>query len=829
MRLVFLSLAWIFGICLGSKSDPHSAIFLILLGSSGIFAILCWRRKPLMWGGICLLLLAGGILRVQSVPDGDELQQYRGFFELRGVVAIDPDVRDYSTTLRIEVKSILINDKWEDVSGTALVNAPKFPDLGTARDFPYYRYGDLLEMRGFLESPQMLGEFDFPEYLARQRVYSIVSRPSGITLIDAGEKPKPMELIYRLRNRMSQSLDRALPEPQSSLVKAILLGERGSLSAEVKDDFSRTGTTHLLAISGAHVSIVAGMVMAAGIWIFGRRRPTYFLLALAVIWFYALLTGMSPPVIRAVIMGSLWLWADWLGRPNGAFVALVFSAAIMLAIDPWLLGDAGFQLSFAAMGGVILLTPWFQERERKVLGNSEKEISPPVHFLITSSAMTLGAVLATMPLIAYHFHMISLMSLPATMFALPAMPGIMITSALVGLIGMVAPPIAGIIGWAAWLCVTYMLKAVEGFAAIPFAAAEIRISAATVWGYYGVLGITLGVTGNRRQVSIGIRKARKWLRGFPPLVSKIPAKWISLLLLGTAVLIWVAVLTAPDNRLHIFILDVGQGDAILIQKGHQQILIDGGPSSAKLCDQLGKKLPFWDRTIELVVLTHPDGDHITGLIEVLQRYEVKRVLVNGQECNSDVCREWDKLIAEKHIECLVAQAGQQIAMGKGINLAVLNPHGVAEGIITGQNNSVVLRLDDQNFSMLLTGDTEAEAEEFLLGQNVKLKSTVLKVGHHGSNTSTTPEFLAEVNPMVAVISVGLDNKFGHPTQEVISMLQESVGGERLHLTSKNGTIELVTDGKRLWIGSDAKKAQILLDGMSKSLLQFLVFLNGPVV
>ncbi len=154
MRLVYLSLAWVLGIYLGSEYQPHLVSIYILLGASAFFTILCHRRKTMLWSGLCLLLLFGGALRSHSVIEGDALQSYRGFYELRGVVAADPDVRDYATQLRLEVDEIRVYGDWRGISGTALVNAPKFSDLGTSRDFPYYRYGDSLEINGVLESPQ---------------------------------------------------------------------------------------------------------------------------------------------------------------------------------------------------------------------------------------------------------------------------------------------------------------------------------------------------------------------------------------------------------------------------------------------------------------------------------------------------------------------------------------------------------------------------------------------------------------------------------------------------------------------------------------------------
>ena len=244
--------------------------------------------------------------------------------------------------------------------------------------------------------------------------------------------------------------------------------------------------------------------------------------------------------------------------------------------------------------------------------------------------------------------------------------------------------------------------------------------------------------------------------------------------------------------------------AILIQKGHQQILIDGGPDPEKICLELGDKLPFWDRTIELVILTHPDVDHITGLVEVLQRYEVKQVLTSGQECDSSVCMEWRRLIEEKDIEHTIARAGQRIALSGEVSLEVLHPQRTLLQATASDvnNNSVVLRLVFHDFSLLLPGDVFEEAEQHLLDRRFSLRSTVLKVPHHGSDTSGCPEFLTEVDPQLAVISVGEENPFGHPSPEVVERLEEMVGQDNVYLTSEQDTIELITDGESLWLRTE---------------------------
>ncbi len=264
--------------------------------------------------------------------------------------------------------------------------------------------------------------------------------------------------------------------------------------------------------------------------------------------------------------------------------------------------------------------------------------------------------------------------------------------------------------------------------------------------------------------------------------------------------------TMPDDNLHLSVLDIGQGDTILIQQGNRQVLVDGGPSPQAIALELGKKMPFWDRTIELVVLTHPDADHVSGLVEVLNRYQVKQVLYPALDFESAIYNEWLSLVEEKDIKCSIARAGQQIDLGQGALIKVLNPQ---VPLLTGtesdiDNNGVVLQITMGEVSFLLTADIMRPAELALITRRADLTSTVLKVAHHGSATSTTAEFLAVVDPQLAVISVGEHNKFGHPTPEVMQRLEARIGSANICLTydartGRHHSIEFITDGEKLWL------------------------------
>ena len=281
--------------------------------------------------------------------------------------------------------------------------------------------------------------------------------------------------------------------------------------------------------------------------------------------------------------------------------------------------------------------------------------------------------------------------------------------------------------------------------------------------------------------------------------------WLIPVLLLIAILVWLVVLTMPDNKLHVTFLDVGQGDSILIQTpNHQNILIDGGPDPQKLNLELSKKLPFWDRTIDLMISTQPQADHITGLVEVLQRYKVKQVLEPGIPYDSLIHKEWLNLIKDKQIKDEIASAGQEIDLGNGTRLEVLNPPAklFQETSDDVDNNGVVIKLSWGKVSFLFTADIRKEAEFELVRHRANLKSTVLKVAHHGSRTSTSPQFLAAVDPEIAVISVGGNNTFGHPSPEVVERLVNRLSEEKVYRTDKKGTIEFITDGERLWIKTE---------------------------
>jgi competence protein ComEC len=805
MWLLYVSCAWVAGIFLGSKFSLPLLILALGLIPFALIPFLPGSRKTLIVAGLCLLaLLGGGLCFPSSLPPIDEhslcFYNDTGIVEVQGMVAEEPDIRARYCLLTFSSSGIIVNGDTEEVSGSALIQVPRYPA---------YHYGDVLKITGKLETPEPFDNFDYKTYLARQGIYSVIYYP-GVEVLDHGQGLKPLQWIYSLRERLSASLARALPEPQGSLAQAILLGLRGNIPDSLYEAYSRTGTAHLLAISGLHMSIIIAILLSLGILVFGRRRSIYIWLALALIWLYALLAGMHPPIIRAAIMGSLFLIAEYLGRQRSAIIALAFAAAVMVGIQPHLLWSVSFQLSFLAMAGLVLLFPYFQAWGRKGVGAlfKNREALVTTGSMITDVfAASLAAIVAVGPLIAYNFGIVSLVALPATFFSLPALPFIIVTAALVAFVGLFALFAAQILGWLAWLFLSYLALVVQGFDALPFSSFQVTtVSTWYIWGYYAILAGVIALFNHRKQLADFSSRLtsgmKKVAQGIPKPHLGFSMKWLILPLLVIAILVWSVALTQPDDKLHVSFLDVGQGDAILIQTPNgQNILIDGGPDPQKINLELGEKLPFWDKTIDFVVCTQPQADHVTGLVEVLQRYKVEEVLESGVSYNSSVYQEWCNLVEEKHIKRDTAQAGQEIDLGNGIKMEVLNPPASLweETSDDVDNNGVVLRLSWGELSFLFTADIRKEVEFELIGQRANLKSTVLKVAHHGSKTSTSQQFLAAVAPEVAVISVGEDNPFGHPSLEVVERLIDRLGEDTVYRTDEDGTIEFITDGETLWL------------------------------
>ena len=287
------------------------------------------------------------------------------------------------------------------------------------------------------------------------------------------------------------------------------------------------------------------------------------------------------------------------------------------------------------------------------------------------------------------------------------------------------------------------------------------------------------------------------------LIARKTKYFILIILFSGTVFIWsVIFIQTPNNILEVYFFDVGQGDSIFIETPNKkQILIDGGPDKTVL-EKLNQAMPFYDQTIDLIILTHPDADHLTGLIEVLEYYQIGHILTSGFQKDTAGYQEWQRLIKEKEIPLTIAQIGQNIVLQDGIVLEILWPD---QSLISSYSNpvnnvSVVGRLVYGDIEIFLTGDIENKVEKYLVDQDIWLESDILKLAHHGSKTSSIQSFINKVNPKISVISVGENNKYNHPHETVLERLKNST----IYRTDKNGDIQILTDGILFDIVSEKK-------------------------
>ena len=803
MTLVYLAGAWLLGVLAGAASGDVWWPGVAAIGVAGVTAALLERRLQLALLGLLVAgLFAGGAIRYADqappdspAPDSIARQNDGDSIRLRAVVTDEPDVRGRSQRVRLSVREVFVpsaslrtgDGRWQPASGGVLLRRGLFPR---------HRYGDLLELEGELETPPSFPDFDYREFLARQGVVSLIAYPE-VQTIATGEGNRALAALHDVRRSLGDALARALPEPQAALAQGIFLGQRSAIPPDLTDDMNATGTSHLIAISGHNVSLVAALVIASFAWLIGRRQAA--LVALVAIGMYTMLTGASPTVVRAAIMGSLFVGATLVGRPASAFPSIVLAAALMAGWDPLVVHDVSFQLSFAAIIGLVYLTPLLQTRGAELLrrGGVETGEGGFAAFVLESTTMTAGAVAATLPLIALNFGRVSLVAPLSNLLLVPAFPAILGSSALSAVAGVIWTPLGQATGWFAWVMLTYMVELARFFADLPLASIEVSGFGAghAAASYLALVAFAWWLGRRRPEADPALSPDRVATGG----LRLRPAWALAGGLAVAAALAWWAALDSDGGRLRLTVLDVGQGDALLIETpAGQRILIDGGPSGRAVTQALGEELPFWERTLDLVVLTHPQEDHLAGLIEVVERYDVRAVLATPAEADTATYREWRDLIEREGMPYTVARPGGRIDLGEGAVLLILGPGADALASSEPNDASLVLRLVWDDISFLLTGDIEADGEEALLASNVELASTVLKAPHHGSATSSSAAFVRAVRPALAVVSVGEGNPFGHPSAAVL----ERLGTPLVFRTDRHGSVTLVTDGVRLWVETE---------------------------
>lgn len=786
---------WLAGIWLASAAGLGALVWLALAVPLGVGAAWLWRRGRVGLAlalGAAVALGAGRYVVAQPPLEPDYIHYYNGArgVEIVGLVIEEPAVHDTRTQLLVAVRQIALDGASHPVSGTIQIETGRYPIIP---------YGATVTIAGDVSAPIALGSPGYAAYLERRGILSVMEFPQ-IDVDAVGGGSAIYRSLLRVKTRSREVIAASLPEPHAALLTGILLGDDSGIPRDLEQDFRQTGMTHIIAISGFNIAVIIALLDHLMAPLLPRRTAA--LIIMFFIALYAILVGASASVVRAAVMGiSYLIGRRLLGRPTLAIAGLFTAAFLMTLNDPNTLWDVGFQLSFAATLGLMLYAgPWSRGFSRRVAPLFAPQIRGRVTGLVSEVLLvTLAAQVLTLPLILYHFGRLSLAGLPANVLVLPAQTAVMTTGGLTLAAGLLWPPAGQVAGLLAWLFLHYTIGIIQLLAQLPFASVPLPLSAP------GLIGVYLMIA----TVTVAA-KSKKEARRPPSLPSGSAVRPVTLLavvMLGGILLVgWRA--GRSEGLLQAAFLDVGQGDATWIQTPHgRQLLVDGGRYPSVILTQLGRQMPFWDRSIDVVIATHPDADHVAGLVDVIERYQVSLLITNGADPADDP--DYAALVAEAEARgsaVHVARQGEVLLLDEGVRLEIL--HAGQDGGMASRNDaSVVARLSYGELTVLLTGDAGEAAESAMLLDGEPLAATVLKAGHHGANTSSSEAFLRAVSPRVVIISAGRDNSYGHPHPAMLARAA-AVGATALR-TDELGTLEMASDGIRVWWTAEHENATIL--------------------
>jgi competence protein ComEC len=787
---LWMAAALAVGIAAADLLRPHPALALAAVLASCAWAGLSRRRVTL---ALLLVVAALGALRfayAQTAGRGDLAAWAGDKVELTGTVTGEPELRGpRGVGYVLTVERVGANP----ASGKVFVTQWG----GRAPGF-----GERVSLEGRLKAPtgaRTPGGFDQAAYLARQSVYFVVDA-SEPRLLGPGALNPIRRAAVAARVRLEGVLKATLPPREAALAAGLLFGTRSDLPDDVKNAFQASGVLHLLAVSGGNVA----MILLIPGWVLRRlgvKKRMVAALLIPVVVFFVFLTGAGPSVMRAGLMALLVLLGEVLRREKDALNTLGAAASMLLLFwSPGLLFDVGFQLSAGATLGILLFARrfegWLAPHVTKALGAWLGPIAA------AGLSVTLAAQVLVEPISLHTFGSFSTIAPLANLLVLTLVELIVPVGSLATLVGLLFLPAARVLDWFVRLGLVGLVWLVKALAAIPGAYLNVgHLPAAGMVAWYCLLVFAAWPPARHAAVQLAQRLYSR-RRGLQAAVC--------VALVCATGFTWRLALADPPDTLRVTFLDVGQGDALVIQApGGRSMVVDAGvalPPDKKTGRpgfDAGAEVvvPFLKgqgiRRLDYLVLTHPDQDHAGGGAAILSGIPVGMVLKSDQGATEARYLAALDLARRKGVPVRQPVAGERIDLGGGVVLDVLNPRAVPFSGTRSDDNSncVALRLRYRKITMLFTCDLEAEVEQALVDAGTPLRADVLKVSHHGSGHSSTQPFLEAVQPRYAVVSVGNGNSYGHPHAETLERLAGV--GAQIYRTDRLGTVTARTDGLTL--------------------------------
>ena len=703
-----------------------------------------------MAAGCAACLGAARFQAAQPIFDLSDLASYNDlneYVEVTGWVKSPPISHDSYVELHISAIQLSFeNHESQPVHGELLAEV----DLGGD-----WKYGDQVSLRGKLATPEDGEDFSYKDYLSRQGIYALMAFPD-VRKIAGGQGNLFWAAMYGLRQHGLETLNKIYPSQEASLFSGILLGDESRLSEKVKTAFNDAGTRHIIAISGFNISIIAGLFLLLFSRWLGQRRGVW--MAGAAVGLYTFLVGADPAVVRAAIMGLVGLLALRTGRQPLAINTLAVTAAAMAVVNPMVLWDVGFQLSFAATLGLILFadpisnwsTRWLEKRASKDFARRLR--GPLQEYLF----MTLAAQITTLPLLLFYFQRLSIYSLPANVLVLPVQPAVMILGGLSMLAGMLWLPLGQIAAFFGWGLAAYTIRITQLFAGLPGAGLTLAFPLVVVLIYYAGLAIAT------------LKPLRQWIRQLrlQPAVA-----------LGIAcamcLWIWSAALAAPNGMLTITMLDV-DGEAILIRTPTgRNLLINTGSSASELADELRPEMPLGQK-LDWLLLSGRRGDQIGALAGGLDWLPFGNLAfgIGGEDAQAISAQS-----AEMDVPTVELQAGDHFELGSGAGLDVL---------ARGPRGSVLL-VSWKQFKALLPLGLDFDLLDMLDEGNGVDPVSLLVLADGGYAPLNPPEWIANLSPTEIWIAGS--------AQETA----ELAAGFPSAGTQEHGWLRATTDGSKFWL------------------------------
>ena len=752
--LCIATICYIIGIIMGLYLSSFGIVFLLCF----LLLIIAFKINKKICIYILIIIIGFSYIKFidYSYEKNYSLVNSKENYIIEGIVVSDKRDKEYKEVYDLDVKKI--DGIKIKKSKKYLLNIKKSKDINI-------KFGDYIKINAKIELPSKARNymgFDYKRYLKSKKIIATILDVENVEILDVNKANTAENIFNSVRNNIKKIMYKLLPKDARELAIGMMIGDKEELDANITENFKNSNLTHMLAVSGAHISYVI-----LGLNLMLKKTSNRFrkIFIICFLIFFVGVTDFTPSVQRASIMAILLLISTMLYRSQDTYTSIAFSGLVILIINPYSFFDIGFQLSFGGTIGIVLMYNSLIKRF-KLNGKLTS-------YIVSSICVSVCANLIIIPIMTFNFNTVSLTFWISNLLAGPFLGIIIILGFCVYLLSFVIFPVAKIISVPLKYLIYILLIIVKYCSKIPFSSITIRTPYIfEIFIYYIVLYLVF----NYAKIKPYFKKL--------------------------VVIILIAILIANScihvqnhGKMIIYFIDVGQGDSTLIRTAkNKTILIDGGGSENSSFD-VGEKtlLPYLlDRKItvlDYVVISHFDTDHCGGILYLMEHLKVKNIIISKQGKESGNYNKFKNIVLDKGISVIFVKKGDKIKIDNETYMDILFPGNnlISDNILN--NNSIVTKICYNNFSILFTGDVEEIAENEICSQyntTNKLKANILKVAHHGSKTSSTAEFIKMVKPQIALIGVGEKNKFGHPNDGVIQRLKNM--NTKIYRTDKMGEI-----------------------------------------